>query len=61
MASDMRTIKHDRQAERNEVVNRTDDRTLLELQYIADALEGIRHELSALNITVDRMARQAPK
>jgi hypothetical protein len=56
--SNMRELKADRATERAAVsANNSETQQRLELQYIADALEGIRQDLHALVRTVAESAR----
>jgi hypothetical protein len=62
MTSALITITQDRAAQRAEVAKSgSEAQKLNELRYIADALEGIRRELSGLSDLVGRMARTPPK
>ena len=62
MSSALITITQDRAAQRGEVAKSgIDAQKLNELRYIADALEGIRRELSALSQLTGTTASRPPK
>ena len=62
MSSALITITQDRAAQRAEVAKSGNDaQKLNELRYIADALEGIRRELSALSQLAGTTAFRPPR